>query len=481
MLEPSHYTIAIDLLIRGAGVIYFFAFFPFLFQMKGLLGSDGILPIRDFLKLLSNYKIKNKYVSVPTLFWINSSDPSLMGVVIFGLIFSILLIFGVQPAFMLFLLYCLYLSIVNAGQDFLSFGWEGFFLEITAHLFLLSLTVVPNIMVWISLNFLLFRFYFQAGASKLMSRDVNWRNLTALSFHYQTQPLPNTQAWFFYKLPMSIQKISTLYVFLVELICIFGIFGTDWVRLFTFITLFILIFFIWFTGNFSYLNHLSVVFSIILLNNTILRSFSFLHISKFFLSSNDLIDGFITLSGFLLLLLQIISMADYYFPHFSFKRILYLFSPFHLGNRYGIFAVMTTERDEVVIEGSLDKKIWKEYTFHYKPSEITKRPCRISPYQPRLDWQMWFLPFQDFYAEDWFHKFLFHLLKGNKQVLGLINENPFKETPPVYIRAMLYQYEFSSQKEKKEWEWWWRRKLLGIYCPILTLNSQKNRLLIVED
>ena len=153
-----------------------------------------------------------------------------MGLTIAGTLFSVLLMLGFYPPLFLALLFLIYLSIVSVGQEFLSFGWESFLLEITFYSFFVSLTPAPNLMMWICLNVLLFRFHIQAGACKLQSYDRSWRDLTALWFHYQSQPLPNTWAWYVYKWPLGFHRASTFFMFFVELAVPFGLFLTDGTR-----------------------------------------------------------------------------------------------------------------------------------------------------------------------------------------------------------------------------------------------------------
>lgn len=468
LLAPQDYTIIASLFPRLLGVIYFFAIGAFFFQIKGLIGKNGILPLQRYLNLLRSSYPKKCYYYIPTLFWLNAGDRALMFSIIFGTLLSICLICGFFPSLSLILLYILYLSIVSVGQDFLSFGWEGFLLEITFQTFLMNLTAVPNLMVWLSLNFLLFRFHFQAGAVKLQSRDKSWRELTAIAYHYQTQPLPNTIAWYAYKFPLWFHKLSTALMFAIELIIPFGIFGTSEMRLIVFIAFLGLQWMIWLTGNFSYLNHLTAIFSTILLSNTVLAPFIALPAPAPTPSLE--LNLFLSILGSILLILQGICLWNQFCPNKHFKQILYWISPFHLINRYGIFAIMTTKRYEIIIEGSADRQEWKEYTFFYKPSELTRRPRRISPYQPRIDWQAWFLPFSTFESESWFQHFLIHLLKGTPEVLQLMRGNPFPNQPPRYIRALIYEYEFSSYQEKKEKGWWWKRTLIGSYSPVMKLS-----------
>lgn len=471
MLDPQNYTISVELFTRLLGLVYFFVYFAFIFQIKGLLGTNGILPIGHFLHFVKNRFGLRSYYLIPSVFWLNSSDRALMSAVLTGTITSILLMGNIYAPLMLSILYVLHLSITSTGQDFLSFGWEMFLLEITFHAIFLSMTAVPNIFIWISLNFLLFRFHFQAGAVKLLSGDPNWRNLTALAFHYQTQPLPNTQAWYIHKLPMSFHKLSTFFTHAAELIVPFGIiFGNQEIRLAVFFILFGLQAVIWFTGNFSYLNHLTGVFCIILISNTYL--YPLLNWTLPIQESSLPMDIFLSIIGAILLTIQVINLWNHFFPpNQLFAVCLRWIQPFHLANRYGIFAVMTTKRYEVIVEGSDDGVTWKEYFFYFKPSEITRRPRRISPFQPRIDWQIWFLPFTNYYTEVWFQNFLYHLLKGTPNVLKLIRHNPFSEKPPQFIRAHLYDYVFSDFKTKKEKGEWWTRTYVKPYSPTLSLKS----------
>ncbi|MBS4167381.1 lipase maturation factor family protein [Parachlamydia sp. AcF125] len=470
MFYPESYTIACQLFYRLLGFIYFFAFGAFLFQIRGLIGIRGILPLKEHLNSLKNYPLRKRLHYAPTLFWINSSNTALMGLTSLGVISSIFLMLGWHPAVQLFLLYFLYLSIVGGGQDFLAFGWEGFLLEMTVHAFFMSLTPVPCHLIWASANLLLFRFHFQAGAVKLLSNDPSWRNLTAIAYHYQTQPLPNTIAWYAHKLPLWFHKTSVLFMFFAELIAPFGAFLGEKTRLITFIVLVFLQYGIWLTGNFSFLNHLTAIFCMILLNNRILSPILTTPIEG--VEPSLYLVSFINGVGGILLLLQCLRLWNVFFPHPFAEKFFRYIAPFHLVNRYGIFAVMTTKRFEIVIEGSQDGFHWEEYLFRYKPSEVTRRPRRISPYQPRLDWQAWFLPFTQYGAEPWFKNFLVHLLKGTPDVTALLRKNPFPSAPPRYIRSVIYNYTFTSYEERQKNGCWWNRTFIAEYGPVMHLKDK---------
>ncbi len=468
MLNPEDYTIICAWFPRLLGLVYLFAFWPFLFQIKGLLGEGGILPVSSYLGWIKRLRPKDYYKISPTLFWLRSDDKALFCVTMAGVICSIFLIFGIYPTMMLFALFILYFSIISVGQDFLSFGWEVLLQEIALNTFVLSLTPVPNLMAWISINFLLFRFHIQSGAVKLQSGDPNWRNCTAISYHYESQPIPNTLAWYVHKMPMWFHKLSCYIMFAIELIVPLFIFLSDDFRLAACVLFVALQLFIYLTGNFSYLNHMTAVFSLILLSNNFLEKAGF-HAPP--IEASPLwLDISLTLLGTLLLLLQIARFWDHFFPTRQLHTLLNKVSLFYIANRYGIFAVMTTTRYEVVVEGSSDGLDWQEYDFYHKPGSLFRRPRRISPYQPRLDWQVWFLPFSHFSEEEWFQGFLLHLLKGSKEVLKLLRHNPFPDSPPKYIRAQMYVYTFTSFKEKQQTGAWWRRTFIGPYCPSYSLS-----------
>jgi|694.fasta_scaffold14034_9 hypothetical protein len=468
MFSSEDYTIAASLFPRLLGFIYFFAFGAFIFQIKGLIGQEGILPLKNYLSLLKNYYKQRRYYFAPTVFWWNSSDAALVVVSAIGTALGVGLMFGFFPPLLLFLCYVLYLSIVTAGQDFLGFGWEGFLLETTVHAFFISLTSIPNFVVWFSVNFLLFRFHFQAGMVKLISKDPAWRNLKAIAYHYLTQPLPNTVAWFVHKLPMPFQKLTCIVMFVIEIVAPFGIFLTEEVR-FGVALLFIgLQLGIWATGNFSFLNHLTVALTVLLISNRYLELFfSAPEVVSASISTTVLLSIF----GAGMLFLQMARMWHHYLKSGWLSRLFYWTSPYFLANKYGIFAVMTVRRYEIVVEGSDDQLHWKEYAFRWKPSETTRRPRRISPYQPRLDWQAWFLPFQSFESAFWFHNFLFRLLKGSKPVLSLMRINPFPDKPPKYVRAIAYDYVYSNFKELRQEKIWWKRVFVTDYSPILSLKE----------
>jgi hypothetical protein len=145
--------------------------------------------------------------------------------------------------------------------------------------------------------------------------------------------------------------------------------------------------------------------------------------------------------------------------------------PVRLVNGYGLFAVMTTTRPEIIIEGSNDGETWRAYEFKYKPGDLRRALRWVEPFQPRLDWQMWFAALGDYRSSPWFGHLLFQLLKGSPDVLALLQRNPFPQAPPKYIRALLYDYQFTTWSERRATGNWWNRRLLGEYFPAVSLKS----------
>lgn len=469
LLDPASYSVSVNLMLHALGAVYFFSFGAHLFQIKGLLGSQGILPAHSYLQMLQRRIKKNKYYYVPTVFWLNCSDFMLLLVPAMGTFLGLFLFFDGPPTLLIPLLIILHLSILSVGQDFLGFGWEGFLLELSYHSFFFSLTTVPNLFVWISYNFLVFRFHFEAGTSKLESRDPNWRNLTAIKFHYQSQPLPNTIAWFIHKLPLAFHRFSTFMMFVIELgVPFIALFGNSEMRLISFILFFGLQFFIWATGNFSFLNYLTLVLILPLIANQYLH---FIVGSEMPIIAPAFENILLSLVGLSLIITQIIVFWNHYKPTAWARKFISRIYHLHIANRYGIFAVMTTDRYEIIIEGSKDGYTWKEYSFYYKPSELNRRPRRIAPYQPRIDWQAWFLPFGYYEEEIWFQNFLYRILQGSPEVLSLLRHNPFGDNPPRFIRSQLYLYEFTDYKTKKESGLWWKRTYVSAYSPTLQLRK----------
>jgi len=475
--------------VRAIGVIYLFAFVSLWTQISPLLGRNGILPAQEFLDAVSAKVGFEKFFLLPTLCWLSAGDLFLHLICAAGTLFSIFLIAGIWPASVSFLLWLFYLSIVNIGRDFFSFQWDVLLLETGFLTIFLSpfkrfdklseSPEPPKPAVWL-LRFLLFRLMFFSGFSKLASNDLAWRHLTALLHHYETQPLPTWIAWHVHQFPLWFQKVSAVFMFIIELAVPFFIFSPRKLRLWAYSILILFQLAIILTGNYCFFNLLTIVLCLALLDDQALPG----HLQGG--STQKLASGQSPAASdwhrkpviLILVMLLTVSVTQSMDRLFARPRALApirflseLVSPFHLVNGYGLFAVMTLRRPEIIIEGSADGKTWLEYEFKFKPGDVKRRPRFNIPHQPRLDWQMWFAALSNFQTNRWFIRFSEKILKNSKEVLSLMKKNPFPDNPPRYLRAVLYDYHFTDFKTRKLTGAWWVREQKELYAPVMSLKA----------
>jgi len=492
--KPNHFLTR-WLFLRGMGIIYLIAFTSLWTQINGLIGHDGILSINQLMPAAGQQFDAqgiglDRFRQLPTLCWLNSSDGFLELQCVAGSLAAILLIVGIAPVPCLALLWLLYVSLATASADFLGFQWDNLLLETGfLSIFFAPLQMLPGIsrealpsrlVLWL-LRILLFKLMFSSGWVKLMSGDANWRNMSALTFHYETQPLPTWIAWYANQAPLWFQKFSCGVVFFIEIGCALLIFAPRRLRFFGGGAIAFLMIVIILTGNYTFFNWLALAMCLLLLDDFAIRRFLPEKIPGFFFAVPQSIKKlrwhwdvtvvlaviFISISflqitailGFRTILLRPVEVADG------------LLSPYRTFNGYGLFAVMTIERHEIIVEGSNDGVNWLPYEFKYKPGDVMKRPGFIAPFQPRLDWQMWFAALGDYQQNPWFQNFCVRLLQGSPDVLALLAKNPFPDKPPLYIRAELYDYHFTNFAERRATGDWWKRTLIGEYLPPVSLRE----------
>jgi len=329
------------------------------------------------------------------------------------------------------------------------------------------------------MRWLLFRLIFSSGAVKLLSRDPTWRTLTALRYHYETQPLPTWIGWYLHQLPQWFQSFSVLFVLFCELVTPLFIFTPRRFRKIALAFIIGLQILIFLTGNYCFFNLLTVALCVLLIEDTAWprwireRPTPLKSTTSRMPALNLWIGRLIAIFLFLLSLIQLsvtLNEVDH-LPAVALN-LLQRVEPFRTVNRYGLFAVMTTTRPEIILEGSNDDQNWSSYEFKYKPGDLKRRPAFVEPHQPRLDWQMWFAALESYRTNDWFIPFCRKLLQGSPQVLALMQTNPFPEHPPRYLRARVYQYHFTTRGEKAATGNWWKRELQGDYSPVFTLNAE---------
>jgi hypothetical protein len=473
--RPPRYDLVGFVFLRLFGLIYLSAFVSFGVQALGLIGSHGILPIAELVKLIGSSAGVERFFVMPMLFWINASDLAIRLVCWAGAGFSLLLIFNVLPRLSLLALYVLYLSLLYGGQTFMSFQWDTFLLEAGFLSLLLSFARAPGI--WL-LRWLLFRFMFMSGLVKLLSGDPHWWNLSALSYHFFTQPLPTPLAWYAGHLPPSVLKFATAGVFFVELLLPFLIFCPRRLRFLAAFGILLLQSCILITGNYNWFNLQAMLLCLLLFDDAALqkclpqrlvRALS-LRVRQ---RSSKAVSVVVGAWGLVLVFLSLVQM-DVRFggrPPAAVRAMDQWFEPMRMTSGYGLFAVMTTERNEIIIEGSDDGSEWREYEFRYKPGDVARRPPWNIPHQPRLDWQMWFAALDDPRRVNWFPHFLERLLENEPTVTALLQKNPFADKAPQYIRAQFYDYTFSGGKEMRN-GFWWQRRSVGLYFPVVRLKPK---------
>lgn len=504
---PSRHSLTRWLFLRCLGMIYLIAFLSFGVQYKGLIGGQGIEPAARFLSSLAADFGPERHWLFPTLAWIDSSDPFLGFLTWGGAVLSLLVILGIATGPGLVGAWVFYLSVVTVGGDFMSFQWDILLLEAG----FLAVFFAPwcwaespwrrrkesppsSTVLWL-LRWLLFRLMFLSGTVKLQSGDPAWRNLTALDFHYYTQPLPTPVAWYMSQLPGWFQKLSVLFVFAVEIGVPFLFLAPRRLRQAGAALAALLLALIALTGNYTFFNLLTLALCLLLLDD---RSVSRV-LPRWLAQRIAAPDGagartaseatpdtarpwrgrrFITAAvGIVILIASGAQVGGRFLGGHAVPRparqLEDWLEPFHIVNGYGLFAVMTTSRLEIVVQGSNDGLTWLDYEFKYKPGDLKRAPPWVAPYQPRLDWQMWFAALGNYQESPWFVNFMVRLMQGSPPVLDLLARNPFPAAPPRYVRALIYDYHFTDFSERRATGDWWRRELRGLYFPPSALRAKE--------
>ncbi|MBT5808382.1 DUF393 domain-containing protein [Candidatus Uhrbacteria bacterium] len=454
-LKPSTFVFTRHLFLRLLGLVYVIAFLSLYTQIPGLVGDTGIVPVGEMLESAKSGLGVGAYVQLPTLAWLSPTAGFLQFIALMGAALGFLAMLGLQLAPIFFLLWLGYLSLFYAAQPFMGFQWDTLLLEVGflaiffAPLRFLDKSDPPHLTVWL-FRILVFKLMFSSGLVKILSGDLTWINLTALDFYYFTQPLPNPISWFANTLPTWFQHLSVLGMFAIQLILPFLIFTPRRLRHFAafgFITLELIILF---TGNFAFFNLLTIALILLLFDDQF-----FNHTPK--RKPKHASPSAKKFSRSLALLILILSLLS-------------IPTSLRIVNSYGLFAVMTTERNEIVIQGTQDGVAWHDYEFKYKPGNIYAAPVFVAPHQPRLDWQMWFAALGTYEESSWFIQLNQRILQGSTDVLDLFEIDPFDGNAPSQIRAALYEYQFTTKEEREQTGAWWVRESKGLYFPPTSLS-----------
>jgi hypothetical protein len=524
---PSDRFLSRWIFLRALGAIYFSAFFSLVFQIRGLIGPEGILPAGEYLKSVAEQVGHARYWYAPSVLWFSSGAHMLTGLCWVGMAAAVLLLLNLWPRGMLVVCFVCFLSFVSAARDFSGYQSDGMLLEAG----FLSLFLAPGGLrprlgemqppVRAALYLVLwewFRIYFESGVAKMAGGDPEWRNFTAMDEYYQNGPLPTWIGWYVQHFPHWFHGASAFFTLALELVLIWLAFLPRRFRIALFFVVTPWQIGIILTANYTFLNYLVLVLAFLLLDDRFLMRFcpgqwkrplldlpltsaghahspasaqlsvltspSSPSIDKAPASRDVSLDAWqknrfwlaplrVAITAVLLLWIFYATTAQMLWMIMSAPlptSPVALLDPFRIANRYGLFAVMTRGRYEIEFQGSNDGQTWIAYPFRHKPQELNKPPRIYAPYQPRLDWNLWFASLGEWRDNPLVLRTQRRLLSNDPDVLALFAANPFPHTPPRQVRAVLWQYWFTSMAEKREHGLWWRRELLGLYAPAIGLE-----------
>jgi hypothetical protein len=479
------------LYLRGLGLVFCVAFASLLPQLSGLLGPEGLEPAGAWLDWAREALGPARFLRLPTLLWLlGAGDGALWGLCLAGLGCGVLLVADVAPRWALVGAWACYLSLTVVGGVFLSYQWDVLLLEAAlvsvpltpGHL--LPSTSVPELRLGplLLVRFLLFRLMLMSGVVKLASGDSAWHNLTALEFHYWTQPLPSLGAYFVWQLPEALHRAGVAGMFAIELVAPFLLFGPRRVRLLAAGALAALQGGILATGNYGFFNLLTLVLCLTALDDGVLARWKLsrrlsvvpaptVRPSR---ARTAAFVGFAAVYAVLALSSDVERLVRV--PVLSPVRwALGQLAGLRSINTYGLFAIMTTERRGILLEGSADGQTWREYLLRWRPGPVDEAPRFVAPHQPRLDWQLWFASLSRCADNAWLIRLQERLLSGSPAVKGFFREDPFPDTPPRFLRTRSFDYRFTDFTEWRTTGAYWERRELGPYCPPLTLEGGQLR------
>lgn len=482
----STYWLTRFVILRLLGFVFAIAFFTAAVQLVPLIGANGLIPAQGYLDRI-NIQLGSPlygFFALPSIFWIDCSDLFLQIVPWFGFILSLFVLAGYANSIMIFILWFFYMSIIHVGQDWYGYGWEIQMLE-TAFLaaFLCPLWDArpfpkrpPPIAIIYLFRWLIFRIMIGAGLIK-MNGDSCWRDLTALYYHFETQPIPNPLSRYFHFLPHLLLKIGTFLNHVIELVVPWFCFGPRLARTIAGILFLGFQITLILSGNLSFLNWLTIIPGLACFDDTFWKKVlpqKIVSLSEKAQSEAVESKPMLNASWAVLVIVALLSVQptlNLISPHqimnTSFDRL-------HLVNTYGAFGSVGRERLAIIFQGTSDEKIddqteWKEYSFVGLPSDLKESPRQIAPYQPRLDWQLWFAAMSDANHYPWTLNLTWKLLNNDPEVLGLFSKNPFPDQPPRYIRAILYKYQFAPLGNPEGH--YWNRTPLGVWLPVLSKDN----------
>jgi hypothetical protein len=439
-------------------------------QLAGLSGSDGIEPAAQYLTQLHADPTLGP-LEAPTLLWLSSSDLALNALCALCVAAALALVFNRAHRPALVVLWACWLSLVTVCHPWLDFQWDLLLVEVAFVSFFFAppgwfrplereepTRAARSMLIWLSATLTL-----ESGLVKLASGDAAWRDLSALTFHWWTQPLPTWSSVLLAQLPLFAQQVLCAAMFVLELLAPVLAFGPRRARLWSAFGSIALQLGLFASGNYSYYNLLALVLAVPLLDDAVFTSAApatLIRWSRWPSWQAPLAVAFVLLSGFAFLHRLVPLPA-------ALERTLEAVRPFGTFNAYGAFAVMTKQRTELLVEATKDGVTWAPYGFLAKPGPVDRRPGFVAPFQPRLDWQLWFAAFSTCQATPWVRAMERQLLRDSKSVEALFSSVPF-EGRPLAVRTRAAAYRFAPFEQSGVW---WTATELGPWCPPVTLGA----------
>jgi hypothetical protein len=484
----NDYWLTRFVILRLLGFVYAVAFLVAAQQLVPLIGAHGLTPATHFLSSVQTELGSRTtcMMHVPTLFWFGISDQALSIFAWVGVAISLVVLGGYANAIILAVLWAMYMSIVHIGQIWYGYGWETQLLETGfLSIFLCPLLDArpfprrppPLLVIWL-FRWLGFRIMIGAGLIK-MRGDSCWRDLTCLYYHYETQPIPSPISRYLHFAPHWFHKFETAWNHFVELIVPWFSFGPRPARHIAGVLLVSFQIILIISGNLSFLNYVTIIPFLACFDDTFLRRIlpeSLVRRADQAVQQSEPSRVQNGLAIALSILVAYLSIAPVLNLVSDRQLMNYSYDPLDLVNTYGAFGSVGRERDEIVFEGTEDTQItsetqWKEYEFKAKPGNPNVRPRFIAPYQPRIDWQIWFAAMASPAQYPWTLHFVWKLLKNDPGTISLLAGNPFPNAPPHYIRARLYRYQFAPLGQPA----WWKREPIGEWLPALSTDNAEFR------
>ena len=459
--------------LHGLAAIYLVAFVAAARQGPALVGSRGLTPVPTFLRRV-------RLRRAPSVFHLHWSDQFFLTVCWSGAALSALCLVGATARLPLavtmlvwLVVWALYLSVVNVGQLWWSFGWESLLCEVGfLAVFLGNAATAPPRLGMLLLVWVLFRLEFGAGLIK-MRGDACWRDLTCLYYHHETQPMPGPLSWFFHHLPRPLHRVEVAANHVTQLVVPFGLFLPQPVSGVCAAVMLVTQLWLVASGNFAWLNWLAVLLAASALPDAWWSALLPRPVEEWLVPSQAGLTPYpwvvaVVLLTALVLVLSWRPVRNMLSPGQAMNAS---FEPLRLVNTYGAFGSVSKIRHEVALEGLDEEGVWREYGFAGKPGDPGRWPRQFAPYHLRLDWQMWFVALSARYGWPWLPRLLRRLLEADPGALGLLRHDPFGGRRPAAVRAVLWRYRYTTWAELRETRACWHREPVGELVAPVTLAT----------